>query len=112
MSAGGRRVALPNPHRRRLLRRAAAGILALQGLSTSGCQSLRSWESSCPGIYSGVRFFDDQIGEIPWDGKIFFVLDLPLTLVFDTVSLPVTAFARPQRPAKGWVVGCRWAAGR
>jgi uncharacterized protein YceK len=99
-------------HRRCRLRAAALPLLALVLSASPGCQSLRSWDQSCPGVYSGARFFGDQIGELPWDGKIFFSLDLPLTLVVDTLSLPVTAFAERRRPPMGWVVGCRWAAKR
>ena len=47
--------------------------LALLLLSCSiGCQSTRSWQQGCPGIYSGVRYYYEQIGELPYDGRIFF----------------------------------------
>jgi uncharacterized protein YceK len=77
--------------------------------SLAGCQTSRSWDSGCPGLYSGVRFFANQQGSLPWDGKIFFMLDLPLTVVMDTVLLPVSSLVDPQKPPGGWVPGCRWA---
>ena len=74
-----------------------------------GCQSSRSWEQGCAGVYSGLKYYGDQIGELPFDGRIFFTLDLPLTTVVDTLALPFTAFAKPRRPAGGYPIGCRWA---
>jgi uncharacterized protein YceK len=88
------------------LRRVA--IVAVASLMLLGCQSVRSWDE-CPGIYSGVRYFGDQVNELPWDGRLFFALDLPFTSVFDTLALPFTSFAEPTRPPGGWVRGCRWA---
>jgi uncharacterized protein YceK len=73
-----------------------------------GCQTTRSFDQGCPGVYSGVRYFADQIGDMPPDGKLFFTLDLPVTAVVDTVLLPVTFFVEPERPAAGWSPGCRW----
>ena len=77
-------------------------------LALTGCQSMRSWET-CPGIYSGVRYYGDQLPELPGDGKAFFTFDLPLTAVVDTLALPFTAFADPTVPPGGFPVGCRWA---
>ena len=77
--------------------------------SMVGCQTARSWNSGCPGVYSGVRYFGSQRSSLPWDGKVFFTLDLPLTLIADTISLPVSSWADRRRPEKGWVPGCRWA---
>lgn len=74
-----------------------------------GCQSVRSWDQGCPGLYSGVKYYGDQVGELPYDGRIFFTFDLPLTAVVDTLALPFTAFATPRRPSGGYPVGCRWA---
>ena len=74
-----------------------------------GCQTSRSWENGCPGIYSGVRFYKDQIHSTPLDGKLFFTFDLPLSVIADTILLPATAWIEPRRPPSGWVVGCRWA---
>ncbi|MGW8284074.1 MAG: hypothetical protein ACWGON_12305, partial [Gemmatimonadota bacterium] len=30
----------------------------------SGCQTSRSFDQGCPGVYSGVRFYADQIAEV------------------------------------------------
>jgi uncharacterized protein YceK len=88
----------------------------LQGLilvaliaSLTGCQTARSWNAGCPGLYSGVRFFADQQSSLPWDGQIFFMLDLPLTVAADTALLPFSALVDPQKPQGGWMPGCRWA---
>ena len=78
-------------------------------ISVTGCQTVRSWNSGCPGTYSGVRYFSSQQSSLPWDGKIFFLLDLPLTVIADTVLLPVSAVVDPVQPREGWVPGCRWA---
>jgi uncharacterized protein YceK len=90
------------------LRNRLAVALALLA-STVGCQTARSFEHGCPGIYSGVRFYADQLPELPADGMIFFSLDLPVTAVFDTLLVPVTAALDRRRPLAGWVPGCRWA---
>ena len=76
--------------------------------STVGCQTMRSW-NDCPGVYSGVRYFGSQQPTLPWDGKVFFFLDLPLTVVADTLLLPASVFVDRRRPEGGWVPGCRWA---
>lgn len=75
-----------------------------------GCQTTRSFDQGCPGIYSGVRYYGDQIGALPADGKLFFTLDLPLSAVLDTLLLPATAFMERKRPPLGWPEGCQWAA--
>jgi uncharacterized protein YceK len=77
--------------------------------SMVGCQTVRSWDAGCPGIYSGVRYFASQRDSLPWDGKVFFTFDLPLTMVTDTLLLPASAFVDRKRPVAGWVPGCRWA---
>lgn len=46
------------------------------------------------------------------DGKIFFTLDLPLTIVADTTLLPVSVFMKPKRPRYGFAPGCTWATER
>ena len=84
-------------------------VLVLLLALTSGCQTSRSFDQGCPGVYSGVRYYADQIAETPFDGKIFFTLDLPLSALTDTLLLPATAFIEPKRPEYGWPVGCRWA---
>ena len=73
-----------------------------------GCQTSRSFDQGCPGVYSGVRYYADQVAEIPADGKVFFTLDLPLSAITDTLLLPATFFVEPERPEAGWLVGCRW----
>lgn len=84
-------------------------LLAPLSLSLAGCQSTRSWQT-CPGIYSGMRYYADQLPELPADGKAFFTLDVPFSAIADTLALPVTAFAKPPtRPIGGWPIGCRWA---
>jgi uncharacterized protein YceK len=84
-------------------------IAALLLVSVAGCQTQRSWSDGCPGVYSGVRYFASQRNSLPWDGKVYFALDLPLTVVFDTLLLPASAFVDPEKPQSGWVPGCRWA---
>ncbi len=83
-------------------------LLAVVSLLLVGCQSVRSWDE-CPGIYSGVKYYKDQVRSLPWDGRVFFAVDLPLTAVVDTLALPVTFFLEPTRPVKGYGPGCRWA---
>ena len=83
-------------------------LLAVWGLLLLSCQSVRSWEE-CPGVYSGVKYYQAQIGTLPWDGRAFFGADLPLTAIVDTLALPVTYFVEPARPVKGYSPGCRWA---
>ncbi len=88
--------------KRGLIAAAAASLLI-------GCQTNRSWNSGCPGIYSGLRFYADQIGSTPPDGKVFFTIDLPLSAIADTILLPASAWVDRREPKGGWVVGCRWA---
>jgi len=84
-------------------------VAALLLVSAAGCQTTRSWNDGCPGVYSGVRYFGSQRSSLPWDGKVFFTLDLPLTVVFDTLLLPASVWVDPEKPKSGWVPGCRWA---
>lgn len=77
-------------------------------VSMLGCQTSRSFSEGCPGVYSGVRYYNQQIAAMPWDGKIFFAADLPLSALLDTLLLPFTAFSDPKRPPEGWVPGCAW----
>ncbi len=81
----------------------------IASILTLGCQTIRSWEQGCPGVYSGIRYYGDQWGGLPVDGKIFFTLDLPLTAVADTTLLPVSVFMKPKRPRYGFAPGCTWA---
>ena len=83
--------------------------IAASAASLAGCQTARSWGQGCPGVYSGVRYFSNQIDTLPWDGKIFFGIDLPLSAVADTLMLPAAFFAEPRRPKGGFAPGCRWA---
>ena len=84
-------------------------IAAVLLSATLGCQTVRSWDAGCPGVYSGVRYHGSQRESLPWDGKVFFTLDLPLTLVADTLLLPASAWVDRKTPQAGWVPGCRWA---
>ena len=86
-----------------------AALLLASLLIWPGCQTFRSWEQGCPGIYSGVRYYREQVPQLPVDGRIFFTLDLLLTSLFDTLALPGTFFAEPSRPVGGFPVGCKWA---
>jgi uncharacterized protein YceK len=73
-----------------------------------GCQTARSWDEGCPGIYSGVRYFQDDASYLPFDEKIAAVLDLPVSAAVDTILLPATVFMKPRRPAHGFERGCKW----
>ena len=92
---------------RDVLKRLWIAVLLL--VSIAGCQTMRSWSDDCPGIYSGVRYFASQRDSLPWDGKVFFTLDLPLTAVVDTLLLPASVWVDPVKPRSGWNLGCRWA---
>ena len=85
------------------------GLASIAAITMPACQTARSWEEGCPGIYSGLRYYRDQLDSLPLDGKIFFTLDLPLTTVADTLVLPASAFAKPTRPKYGFTPGCTWA---
>ncbi len=85
------------------------GALVIGALLLVGCQSTRSWQQGCPGIYSGVRYYADIRSEVPWDGRVFFTIDLIPTSIVDTLALPVTAFQKPEIPEGGFPIGCRWA---
>ncbi len=84
-------------------------MCGLASISLLGCQTGRSWEKGCPGVYSGVRYYWDQVEALLFDGKLFFTLDLPLTAVADTILLPVSVFMKPKRPKYGFAPGCTWA---
>jgi uncharacterized protein YceK len=99
-----------------LSRRKRRGAVILRGVLLvsllallCGCQTSRSFDQGCPGVYSGVRYYADQVGGVPLDGKVFFTLDLPLSAVTDTLLLPFTFFVEPEKPDLGWPAGCRWA---
>lgn len=78
-------------------------------IALSGCQSIRSWQQGCAGVYSGARYYAAQTPELPFDGRVFFTFDLIPTLLVDTLALPVTAFLDPRPPPQGFTPGCRWA---
>ena len=80
--------------------------------SLLGCQTSRSWSWGCPGVYSGVRYFQEQVSYLPFDEKIASLLDLPVSAVADTVLLPGTVFMKPKRPPHGFARGCKWVAKR
>ena len=84
-------------------------LLWIASISMLGCQTIRSWEQGCPGVYSGIRYYGDQVGGLPVDGKIFFTLDLPLTAVADTILLPVSVLMKAKPPKSGFAPGCTWA---
>jgi len=95
--------------RRSASRRLTCAIALLLSLLLFGCQTGRSLGGGCPGVYSGLRYYNAQISTIPWDGKIFFFFDLPFSAISDTLLLPYTSFADRKKPPEGWVVGCSWA---
>ena len=90
-----------------VLRRFVAAALLVA--ACSGCQTARSFDQGCPGIYSGLRYYGEQLGDLPVDGKLFFTLDVPFSAILDTLLLPGTAFVDPQKPPLGWPTGCHWA---
>ncbi len=87
-------------------------LASIAAIALPACQTARSWDEGCPGIYSGLRYYSDQLDSLPLDGKIFFTLDLPLTVVADTALLPVSVFMTPTRPKYGFAPGCSWADNR
>jgi uncharacterized protein YceK len=89
--------------------KSALPLLVVAGCLALGCATWKSWSEGCPGVYSGVRFAHERMGEVPIDGKVFFSLDLPLTATLDTLALPATAFTHPKRPVAGFPEGCKWA---
>jgi len=80
--------------------------------SLLGCQTARSWSEGCAGVYSGVRYFQDEVSHLPFDEKIASLLDLPVSAALDTALLPVTVFMNPKRPPHGFAPGCRWVTNR
>ncbi len=63
--------------------RARGLVCGLASISLLGCQTARSWEEGCPGVYSGVRYYGEQLG----------------------VLLPVSVFMKPKRPKYGCLPG-------
>ena len=85
-----------------------AATLAL-ATALGGCQTSRSFDQGCPGVYSGLRYYRDQIETLPFDGKVFFTFDAPLSAITDTLALPFMFTVDRERPPLGWPIGCRWA---
>lgn len=84
-------------------------LFLIASSSLLGCQTARSWSEGCPGVYSGVRYFQDHVSWLPLDAKIVFLIDLPVSAAMDTVLLPITIFMEPKRPPRGFAHGCEWA---
>jgi uncharacterized protein YceK len=103
-----------------------APLVAL--LCLSGCGTINSYASGCPGVYSGVRQDLDLIQgyqsagvavdpEVPlgldgtlgnaWD-TVFVAFDVPLAAIADTLALPVTYSIEPRAPYPQ-ALGCGWA---
>lgn len=90
--------------------RLAAILLLALALPLGGCASLRSWTSGCPGVYSGVRYTSELWPWLPFDGRVFYGLDVPFSALVDTLAVPVTAFVGPREAGQAGVVrGCHWA---
>jgi hypothetical protein len=89
-----------------------SGLVVAAAAALAGCQSTRSWAGGCPGIYSGIRYYREQVYEIPFDGRVFFTFDLIPTTLVDKLAIPVTAFVEPKQPVEGYALGCRWAGER
>lgn len=64
--------------------------LALSGCGTTIQMILPDDVGNKGMIYSGVRFDCECIQQLGPLGKLFFLCDLPLSLVGDTVFLPIT----------------------
>lgn len=75
--------------------------------SLLGCQTARSWSEGCPGVYSGVRYFQNNVSYLPFHEKIASLLDLPVSTALDTALLPVTVFMKSKRPTRNSTRGCR-----
>ena len=54
---------------RRLVAVRLAAVIAASAL-VAGCQTARSFDQGCPGLYSGVRYYGSQIGDLPADGAM------------------------------------------
>lgn len=93
------------------LRRALAiALLAVPLLA--GCGTINSYASSCPGSYSGVKTdaayvasYDSFHDGFDW---LTVVGDLPLSLVADTLVLPLSLALEPVDDPPS--TGCSWVA--
>lgn len=81
-------------------------LCLIAACSLLGCQTARSWSEGCPGVYSGVRYFQSDVSWLPFDEKIASLLDLPVSAAMDTALLPVTVFMKPKRPSRNSTHGC------
>lgn len=84
-------------------------VAAALAATIVGCQSVRSWEQGCPGVYSGVKYYGETLPESSWDEAIAASIDLPLSALIDTLALPFTSFAKPKEGPGGFPLGCKWA---
>jgi uncharacterized protein YceK len=96
-------------------------------LCLSGCGTINSYASGCPGAYSGVYQdldliqsyrsdatvahevplgVDGELGDV-WD-TVFVAFDVPLAAIADTLALPVTYSMTPGVPYPP-ALGCGWA---
>jgi uncharacterized protein YceK len=74
-----------------------AFVLVSSCLTSAGCGTLHNMEDPEPAVYGGMRWELPMIREQggaefptgPW-AAVFYGLDLPLTLIGDTVTLPYT----------------------
>ena len=89
--------------------RLIALLFLVASSSLLGCQTARSWSEGCPGVYSGVRYFQEDVSYLPFNEKINSLVDLPISAAADTVLLPITVFMTPKRPITGFGRGCKWA---
>lgn len=83
--------------------------LTAASLLLPGYQTDRSWREGCPGVYSGGRYFQEDVSYLPFNEKIASLVDLPISAAADTVLLPITVFMKPERPITGFGRGCKWA---
>ncbi len=71
----GRRRGLPNP--KGVSSRTRGLVCGLTSISLLGCQTGRSWDQECRGVYSGVRYYWGQVGEVLVDGKLWWCNPIP-----------------------------------
>ena len=65
-------------------------IIALISLFLSGCGTFASRDPffNKPGVYPATRFDVDGIRELELPYPVFLVLDMPISLVTDTLLIP------------------------
>jgi uncharacterized protein YceK len=96
--------------KRRTLR--VVGLL-IAPLGLAGCGTINSYANGCPAPYSGVstdRAYLRTVSSFGSDALRWAMLtsDLPLSLVVDTVTLPIAIWAERPPPAPV-SPGCLWA---